>query len=115
MTCADGKRVHGAKRPDYFKPSPFPVKRDTITKLWKKLVMDDPPGGLGIIKHLYAAKHTGTDDKTDSGLELRDIQVMYGHSSEAITARYKKRNREIEAKKEILAKSPAFSKRPNNG
>ena len=109
FTCPDGRRVHGAMRPDYFLPHPYPVKRDTITKLWKKLVMDDAPTGLGIKKHLYAAKHTGTDDKTDAGLELEDVQVMYGHKSAAMTARYNKRKREREAKKEILEKSPAFS------
>jgi len=107
----DGNRVFGAMRTDYLTPNRFRIKRDTVTKLWKKLVIDEPPTGLGIKKHLYAAKHTGTDDKTDEGLALTDIQVLYGHSSEAMTARYKKRKRENEAKKEILAKSPAFTKR----
>jgi integrase len=107
---ANGNRVYGAMRSDYLTPNEFKVKRDTITKLWKKLIIDEPPGGLGIKKYLYAAKHTGTDDKTDQGLDLKDIQVMYGHSSEAMTARYKKRKRENEAKKEILAKSPQFAK-----
>ncbi len=47
----------GAMRSDYFTPSPYHVRRgDTITKLWKALVMDPPPTGLGIKKHLYAAK-----------------------------------------------------------
>jgi hypothetical protein len=35
---------------------------------------------------------------------------MYGHKSEAMTERYKKRKRQMEAKKEILEKSPGFSK-----
>lgn len=105
-----GKRAFGAMRTDYFVPSPYHVKRDTVSKLWKKLIMDPPPTGLGIKKHLYAAKHTGTDDKTEAGMELKEIQHLYGHSSEAMTARYNKTKRELEAKKEILAKSPAFSK-----
>ena len=106
----NGKRVYGAMVSTYLTPNPTAVKRDTITKLWGKLVIDEPPTGLGIKKYLYAAKHTGTDDKTDQGLELSDIQVMYGHSSEAMTARYNKRKRENEAKREILAKSPEFTK-----
>lgn len=104
----DGSRVFGVMRPDYLMPHPYTVKRDTITRLWKKLVMDDGPTGLSIKKHLYAAKHTGTDDKTDSGLDIRDMQVLYGHKSEAMTERYQKRKRETDAKREILAKSPAF-------
>ena len=106
----NGKRVYGAMRSDYLTPNVGRVKRDTITKLWKKLIMDPPPTGLSIAKHLYAAKHTGTDDKTDAGLEIKDIQYMYGHKSEAMTERYKKRKRQMEAKKEILDKSPQFSK-----
>jgi len=106
----NGKKVYGSMVKDYLTPNPTQVKRDTITKLWKKLVIDEPPTGLGIEKYLYAAKHTGTDDKTDAGLELKDIQYMYGHKSEAMTERYKKRKRQMEAKKEILEKSPGFSK-----
>jgi len=106
----NGKTLVGAMHPAYFTPNPYHVKRDTLTKLWKKLVMDAPPTGLGIKKHLYAAKHTGTDDKVDAGLELTDVQILYGHSSPAMTARYNKRKRQNEAKKEILAKSPKFSK-----
>jgi integrase len=106
----NGKRVYGSMVKGYLTPSPVQVKRDTITKLWKKLIMDEPPTGLGIKKYLYASKHTGTDDKTDAGLELKDIQHMYGHKSEAMTERYKKRKRQTEAKQEILDKSPEFSK-----
>lgn len=105
----NGKMMLGAMHPAIFAPNPYHVKRDTLTKLWKKLIMNPPPIGLGIKKHLYAAKHTGTDDKTDAGLDLKDIQVMYGHASEAMTARYNKRKRQNEAKKEILAKAPKFS------
>lgn len=106
----NGKRVYGSMVKDYLTPNAMPVKRDTVTKLWKKLVMDEPPVGLGIKKYLYAAKHTGTDDKVDAGLELKDVQIMYGHASEAMTERYRKRKRQMEAKKEILAKSPEFVK-----
>jgi integrase len=101
----NGRQVWGAMRTDYFKPNKTAVDRDTLTRLWKKLIID----GLGIKKHLYAAKHTGTDDKVDAGLDLSDIQFMYGHKSEAMTMRYNKRKRELEAKKEILDKSPAFT------
>jgi integrase len=110
----NGKRVYGSMVKDYLTPNATRVKRDTVTKLWRKLIIDGPPTGLGIKKYLYAAKHTGTDDKTDAGLELQDIQHMYGHKSEAMTERYKKRKRQMEAKKEILAKSPEFSKKRLN-
>jgi integrase len=106
----NGKMLVGAMHPATFTPNPYHVKRDTLTKLWKKLVMDPPPTGLSIRKYLYAAKHTGTDDKVDEGLDLKEVQIMYGHSSEAMTARYNKRKRENAAKSEILAKSPKFSK-----
>ena len=46
----DGTRVSGAMRPDYFTPSLVEVDRDTVTKLWKTLIID----GLGINKHFYA-------------------------------------------------------------
>jgi integrase len=106
----NGKKVYGSMVKGYFRPSTVQVKRDTLTKLWKKLIIDEPPTGLGIKKYLYAAKHTGTDDKTDAGLDLKDIQHLYGHQSEAMTERYKKRKRQMEAKKEILEKSPEFAK-----
>ena len=101
----NGVWVTGAMRQDYFTPHIVEVSRDTVTKLWKKLIID----GLGLNKHLYAAKHTGTDDKVDAGMDLSDIQVLYGHKSEAMTARYNKRKRETDAREEILKKSPAFA------
>ena len=66
----NGKRAYGAMRSHFFRPTMDRVRRDTITKLWRKLVMDAPPTGLGIEKHLYAPKHTRTDDKVEAGLEL---------------------------------------------
>ena len=76
----NGKQVYGAMCSDYFTPSPYHIKRDTVTKLWKTLIMDPPPTGLGLKKHLYAAKHTGTDDKVEAGLELKEVQHLYGHA-----------------------------------
>jgi hypothetical protein len=58
-------------RDDFLLPSPVEVKRDTVTKLWKKLVIDE----LGINKYLYTSKHTGTDDKIHAGLSLKEIQI----------------------------------------
>ena len=101
----------GAMRDDFLIPSPNKVSRDTLTKLWQKFVKDDVTG-LVIKKCLYAAKHTDTDDKIDAGLKLSELQVMYGHSSEAMTARYNKRKREIEANESILSKSPDFISKP---
>lgn len=89
----------------YFTPSPVEVKRDTLTRLWEKLIIK----GLGINKYLYAAKHTGADDKVDAGLELSEIQILFGHKSEAMTERYNKRKRENSANKSLLDKSPSFN------
>lgn len=68
------------------------------------LIIDE----LGINKKLYAAKSTGTDDMIDAGLLLQEIQILYGHSSEAMTKRYNKRKRLIQAKQSILEKAPSF-------
>lgn len=102
--CKYSSGKSGAMRDDFLTPSPNPVKRDTVTKLWKKLIIDE----LGINKYLYGAKYTGTDDKIDAGLLLSEIQIMFGHASEAMTVRYNKRKRLIGAKTAILDKSPAF-------
>lgn len=72
-----GKGNPGVKHPDYFKPSPTRIKRDTVTKFWKEIVWK----GLKIHKYLYAAKHTGGDDKILAGVDLDALKELYGHSS----------------------------------
>jgi integrase len=103
-----GEKVTGAMRPDFLSPSPNHVKRDTVTRLWKTLVMEE----LGINKHLYALKHTGTDDKIIAGIDLDTLRGLYGHSDKHTTERYTKRIKEV-YKKEILEKSPDFSNAKN--
>lgn len=95
----NGNRIHGAMRPDYLMPNKTRVKRDTVTKLWKKLIIDPPPIGLGIDKKLYASKHTGADDKVEAGLSLKEVQHLFGHESEAMSARYNKKKKALEANK----------------
>lgn len=102
--CFEGKR--GAKRPDYFLPSPNRVKRDTITNLWKHIVMEV----LGIDKHQYAMKHTGADDKILAGVDLDALRALYGHSSKRMTEKYTKEIKNV-YKKEIIEKSPSLTGR----
>lgn len=99
--------VQGAKRSNYFLPSPNPIKRDTVTKLWKEIIID----GLGINKHLYALKHTGADDKILAGIDLDALRDLYGHRSKYMTETYAKKVREVYAT-QIRVKSPAFSAPP---
>jgi integrase len=97
------KQGNGAKHPDYFKPSPVQVKRDTVTKLWKEIVIDK----LKIKKHLYAMKHTGADAKILAGIDLDTLKELYGHSSKFMTQKYVSVLLEVH-KKTIIEKSPEF-------
>jgi integrase len=93
----------GAMHPDYFKPSLVKIKRDTVTRLWKRLIMV----ALGINKHQYAMKHTGADDKILAGVELDALKTLYGHSSKFMTEKYAQKVKEI-YRQQIIEKSPAF-------
>ncbi|MFT4204597.1 MAG: site-specific integrase [Chitinophagaceae bacterium] len=90
----------------YFRPQPYPMLRDTATKLWNMLIIS-PKTGLGIKKHQYAMKHTGADDKILAGVSLEALRSMYGHSSSQMTERYITQLREIN-KRLIIEKSPSF-------
>lgn len=79
-------RKSGALHPDYFKPSSVMIKRDTVTRLWKRIVIDDE--GIGIKKHQYALKHTGADAKILAGIDLDALRELYGHSSKFMTEKY---------------------------
>jgi len=98
-----GNRGRGAKHPDYFKPSTTRIKRDTVTKLWKELIWE----GAGVHKYLYAAKHTGGDDKILAGVDLDALRDLYGHSSKQMTEKYVSRLKEVH-KRKIIEKSPDF-------
>lgn len=95
--------ISGAMRPDYMKPSPYKAKRDTVGRLWKKLVKED----LKINKCLYAAKHTGGDDKILAGVDLDALRNMYGHRNKRMTERYAKQVKEMYFGA-IRSQTPAF-------
>ncbi|HKZ67815.1 MAG TPA: tyrosine-type recombinase/integrase [Chitinophagaceae bacterium] len=97
----------GAMKNDFFSPSPNHVKRDTVTKLWKTIVIN----GLKINKHLYALKHTGADDKILAGIELDALRELYGHTSKLMTEGYAKKIREVN-RKQIIENAPAFAPIP---
>lgn len=98
----------GQGQEDYFTPSPNQIKRDTVTKLWKKIVKDT----LGINKHLYALKHTGADDKILAGIDLDALRDLYGHRSKYMTETYAKRVKEV-YRDQIRDKSPSFTHGPD--
>jgi integrase len=75
------KRQLGMSHPDYFKPSPNRIPRNNITRLWKELIWE----GARVHKYLYAAKHTGGDDKILAGVDLDALRDLYGHSSKQMT------------------------------
>jgi integrase len=93
----------GAMHPDYFQPSNTQIKRDTVTRLWKKLLVNK----LGVKKYMYALKHTGGDDKIVAGVDLDALRDLYGHQSKRMSERYAKRIKEV-YKNEIIKKSPSF-------
>ena len=69
-----------------FCPNPYQMKRDTATKKWKQLIIDD----LGINKTLYSLKHKGANDKLKSGVSLEAVKEIFGHSDTKITEIYAK-------------------------
>lgn len=95
----------GAMRLDFLMPSPYRADRDTVTKLWNKLVKKE----LGIDKLLYAAKRTGSDDKILAGIELDTLRSQYGHRSKYMTEIYTKALKEIR-NSQLREQTPAFTK-----
>jgi integrase len=100
-----GRGSDGALHQDYFKPSGTRIKRDTVTKLWKKIVIDK----LGIKKYLYACKHSSCDDLLLAGVSIDAIQNQFGHTNKFMTKRYQTVLNKIH-RNEINEKSPAFVK-----
>jgi len=97
------KTGSGVFHVDYFKPSLISIKRDTVTKLWKKIVKDK----LQINKYQYAMKHTGADDKILAGIDLDALRELYGHSSKFMTEKYARKVKEV-YREQIMVNSPAF-------
>lgn len=93
----------GAEHIDFFKPSLNLIKRDVVTKLWKKVVKDK----LGVNKYQYAMKHSGADDKILAGIDLDALRELYGHSSKFMTEKYAQKVKEV-YKKKIMELSPDF-------
>jgi integrase len=96
-------QAFGVMHPEYFKPSEVMIKRDTVTKLWKKLIID----GLGINKHLYAAKASGGVALIKAGVSLDAIQAMFGHQTKKQTEHYIKMIKDV-YKEEIVNNAPGF-------
>ena len=69
-----------------FIPGPTPLKRDTATKRWKRIIKD----GLGIDVNMYSYKHKGGNDKLRAGVDLDSIRNQYGHSNKKMTKTYVK-------------------------
>ena len=69
---------------DMFCPNPYKIKRDTVTKYWKKYVKDE----LGIDKKMYSLKHKAANDMMFDGVDLETIQTIFGHSKIKTTEIY---------------------------
>lgn len=86
-----------------FIPGPTPIKRDTATKRWQKIVKIK----LGIDVNMYAYKHKGADDKLIAGINLDSIRNQLGHSTKKMTSTYAKGITGV-YKKDIIDNSPEF-------
>jgi len=102
-TKGNGGTGNGVRNINYFVPSLVQIKRDTVTRLWNKLVMVD----LKIHKHLYASKHSGADAKILAGIPIEALQELYGHTSKLMTKKYVSVLQEI-YHKQIIEKSSDF-------
>lgn len=99
---ARGKKF-GVMHPDYFKPSSCQIKRDTVTKFWKKVVKDK----LGIDKYQYSLKHSGANAMILAGIDLDALKTLYGHSSKHTTSVYATKVKEL-YKQQIIENAPEF-------
>ncbi|MEJ5105482.1 tyrosine-type recombinase/integrase [Chryseobacterium sp. MYb328] len=67
-----------------FCPNKYPIKRNYPTYLWRNIVIKE----LEIDKKLYSLKHKGANDKLKSGLDLKTVSSIFGHSTEKMTEIY---------------------------
>ncbi len=70
--------------------SPHQLYINVAGNLWRENVRDI----LGIHKKMYWFKHKGANDKEDSGMEIKTVQSVFGHSSEKITEIYATKHEE---------------------
>ncbi|MFT3825124.1 MAG: tyrosine-type recombinase/integrase [Chitinophagaceae bacterium] len=98
-----GVYERGIGRPDYFTPSAFRIRRDTVTKFFNKVVRKE----LGINKFMYGLKHTGADDNILAGIPLDALKTIYGHHSKYMTEIYAKKIKQV-YRDLIITKSSGF-------
>lgn len=86
-----------------FIPGTTPIKRDTATKRWQRIVKE----GLKIDINMYSYKHKGGNDKLKAGVDLDSIRNQYGHTDKKMTKVYVK---EVTGfyKKDIIENSTEF-------
>lgn len=95
-------RGNEGKHKDFI-PGPTKMNRDTATKRWHKIVKV----GLGINANLYSMKKAGANAKILSGMSVRTIKEIFGHTSEMTTEIYITNLKEV-SRQEIMEKSPIF-------
>jgi integrase len=85
-----------------FVVSPHPLSVNVAGNLWRENVHDI----LHIYKKMYWFKHKGANDKEDSGMEIKTVQSVFGHSSEKITEIYdtKHEERQFEIARALMPK-----------
>lgn len=80
-----------------------PIKRDTATRRWKRIVKD----GLGIDVTMYSNKHGGANAKILAGIDLDALRELYGHTSKLTTVTYAKVVKDV-YRNQIIDKSPDY-------
>lgn len=86
-----------------FIPGPTPIKRDTATKRWHKIVKI----GLGFDVNLYSNKHAGANAKILANMPLDSLRELYGHTSKLMTEKYATVVKEVH-RKYIMENSPEY-------
>lgn len=66
------------------KPGFIRTSKNAPRELWDYYVK----GKLEINKNMYGLKRTGADDKLESGIGLKDLQLIFGHESDTMTRTY---------------------------
>ena len=67
-----------------FADTSFPLIRNRVSELWKKLVKDE----LGIDKDMYSLRHKSSVDMHDAGFNMFEIRDRLRHSSVTQTEQY---------------------------
>lgn len=67
-----------------FCPGAYHLRRAYPTKIWQYEVINK----LGLKNKLYSLKHKGANDKLRSGLDLKTVSTIFGHTSTKVTEIY---------------------------